>query len=246
MNPSKKLKSIPHLKLSGQFSSELLVNEVRPIIPDLIGYELPGKDRSQEERDEYRKNWLGRGLVDFEPDSAKGMFDARSYQGQPPPITVERTKLGEPIYYRTELADKLPTCMKIIEQLFDSPGRCRITSITAGGGLHWHSHCQFKTTNYVGHDKYDLAIIHVPIITNPKVEFGVTKFHHDEHGINPVWQHYGVGECWLLNSWHEHNVRNEGDDDRIHLMMYGSLSDPKLSFLIRDALENYDGVYIDV
>ena len=71
--------------------------------------------------------------------------------------------------------------------------------------------------------------------------FGVTKFHHSEHGILPSWQHYAAGETWLLNAWHEHNVINQGKDDRIHLMMYGSLRDPKLMPLILEGLRRYDG-----
>lgn len=245
MNTSERLKTIPHLKLSPQFSTAPLVDEIVPILDDFIGYELPGFDRSDEERNEYRENWSGLGLIDFEPDSTKGMCDARTYRGIPPPIKIERTSYGDPIYHRTELAEVLPYCMRIIERLFDSPGRCRVTAIRAGGGLHWHSHCQFHSGNYQSVERYDMAIVHVPIITNKDAEFGVTKFHHSEHGTNPIWQHYGAGECWLLNSWHEHNVRNEGDQDRIHLMMYGSLSDDKLSPLIDDALENYDGAYIE-
>jgi len=245
MNISNKLKTIPHLKLPISFDVARMVEEVRPILPNLVGYELPGSDRSVEERDEYRDNWRGIGLVDFETDSSKGMLDARSYRGQPPPLTIERTPWGAPIYYHTDMAEHAPQCMNIIYQLFDDPGRCRITSIRSGGGLHWHSHCQFKSGNYGSYTQYDIAIVHVPIITNPNVELGVTKFHHSEHGINPEWQHYAAGECWLLNAWNEHNVRNEGEDDRIHLMMYGSLSDPKLNALMHDAVENYDGPYIE-
>jgi hypothetical protein len=84
----------------------------------------------------------------------------------------------------------------------------------------------------------------VPIVTNPEVKFGVTKYHHSEHGINPAWQHYGVGECWLFNSWHQHNVWNEGTQDRIHLMMYGSLDDFKLRPMIDKAVDDYNGTYI--
>ena len=134
--------------------------------------------------------------------------------------------------------------MQIIDTLCARPSRCRITSIAAGGGLNWHSHSQFKSGNYE-EQPHEIAIVHMVIKTNPGVEFGVTKFHHSEHGINPVWQHYAEGEVWLLNSWHEHTVRNQGDDDRYHLMMYGKLTDTKLVPFIGRALATYDGPYIE-
>jgi hypothetical protein len=245
MNAVEKLKSIPHLKLPINFDVDPLVEEVTPILPNLIGYELPGEDRTEEERNRYRENWRGRGLIDFEPDSSKGMFDARPYKNQPSPFEIERTAWGKPIYHHTELAEVLPFCMLVIDQLFYEPGRCRITSMRSGGSLNWHSHSQFYTDNYKNHVEYDIAIVHIPLITNPNVDFGVTKFHHSEHGTNPIWQHYGVGECWLLNAWHEHTVKNEGDEDRVHLMMYGSLKDIRLRSLIDDAVEQYDGPYIE-
>jgi len=238
------LKTIPHLKLPINFGVEPLVEEVTPALPHLIGYELPGEDRTEKERELYRNSWRGRGLIDLEPDSSKGMLDARSYQGQPPPFEIQRTPWGQPIYHHTDMAKVMPFCMLVIDQLFERPERCRIAAIQSGGNLYWHSHCQYISGNYSNHSQYNIAIVHVPIITNPKVKFGVTKFHHSEHGYHPVWQHYAAGECWLLNAWHEHNVRNESDENRVHLMMYGSLTDFKLQPLIKDAVENYDGPYI--
>jgi hypothetical protein len=235
------LKQIPHLKLPLTFSVEPPLIELSNM-PDLIGYELPGVDRTEEEKEQYRQNWRGRGLIDFEPDSSKGMLDARSYQGQPAPFNFQHDENGIKMF-RTELAEDLFFTMQIIDKLFENPSRCRITSVSAGGRLNWHSHSQFKTGNY-DEQTHELAIVHMVIKTNPGVEFGVTKFHHSEHGVNPVWQHYAEGEVWLLNSWHEHTVRNQGDTDRYHLMMYGKLDDNKLSPYIEEAIDTYDGIFI--
>ena len=236
------LKKIPHLQLPAFYDADMLQAEVDNM-PKLIGYELPGEDRTDEERSQYRHNWRGRGLIDFEPDSSKGMLDARSYQGNPAPFDFQRDEDGVKMF-PTEIAKDMPICMAIIDELFESPGRCRITQITSEGTLNWHSHSQFKTGNYAD-QSHDLAIVHVSIKTNPCVQFGVTKFHHSEHGIHPVWQHYGRGEAWLLNSWHEHNVHNLGTDDRIHLMMYGDLDDPKLKELIEPMIRVYNGPFIE-
>lgn len=241
------LKRIPHLRLPITFDVKLLREEVSDM-PELIGYELPGEDRSEEERGFYRRNWKGRGLIDFEDDSSKGMFDARPYQGGESPLNIRRSPDGKPYYWRTELANTMPSTFMVIDQLFREPGRCRITSMRSGGSLFWHSHCQFRSGNYEEHGEYDLAIVHVPIITNPEVKFGVAKFERDntDHRTdNPYLQHYAAGECWLLNAWHEHNVFNEGFNDRIHLMMYGSLRDPKLLPYLATAMGSYEGPYIE-
>ena len=239
------LKKIPHLQLPITFGVDELAEQAASLSDYMIGYELPGEDRTEEEREQYRHNWKGRGLMDFEPDSKKGMLDARPYQGGESPFDIQYDEAGRAKVFTTELGQCLPLALMIIKRLFDRPGRCRITSMAPGGSLNWHSHCQFNTGNYEGHGQYDLAIVHVPLITNPDVKFGVTKFHHSEHGINPVWQHYAAGECWLLNAWHEHNVVNEGDEERIHLMMYGSLRDPKLMPFILQGLRQYEGPRIE-
>ncbi len=237
------MKNIPHLQLPITFGVEPLVEDYKTIQHTMVGYELPGEDRTDEERAQYRRNWKGRGLIDFDTDSTKAMLDARSYKGANSPFDIKYDEQGRAVYFTTDLGRVMSSYMEVINQLFEHPGRCRITSMAPGGGLNWHSHCQFRTGNYEEHADYDLAIVHVPIITNPGVKFGVAKFEKDrtDHRLNPVWQHYAAGECWLLNAWHEHNVVNEGDESRIHLMMYGSLRDPKLAPLIIEGLRGYDG-----
>ena len=241
-----RLKKVPHLKLPYTVSEADMVKMQEELArsPELVGYELPSDDEAKIER--YRKNWRGRGLIDFEADSSKGMCDARPYKGNPPPIRKQYRMDGKtPRYFHTELAKECPTMMKVIMDLFSSPGRCRITAMAAGGSLDWHSHCQFISGNYEGHKDYDLAIVHVPLKTNPDVKFGVTKFHHSDFGVNPYWQHYAVGEAWLLNAWHEHNVVNEGDTDRVHLMLYGSLHDLKMMPWLTGPLMQYEGPWIE-
>lgn len=50
---------------------------------------------------------------------------------------------------------------------------------------------------------------HIPIITNPKVFFGI------EGG----WLNMLEGECWEINNMLTHEVRNESDQDRVHLLI---------------------------
>jgi hypothetical protein len=56
---------------------------------------------------------------------------------------------------------------------------------------------------------YQLARIHIPIVTNPKARFFV-------HG---QWIHPRVGECWYVDAAVPHLVQNGGAERRVHLVM---------------------------
>jgi hypothetical protein len=51
--------------------------------------------------------------------------------------------------------------------------------------------------------------IHVPVITNPGVEFTC--------GGETV--HMAAGECWVFDSFQRHEVHNRGDAHRVHLVI---------------------------
>jgi len=68
------------------------------------------------------------------------------------------------------------------------------------------------------------ARLHIPIITNPKVEFNV-------NGIRVVMKE---GECWYINANLPHSVANNGETDRIHLVVDCKVN-PWLSKLILSA-----------
>lgn len=50
---------------------------------------------------------------------------------------------------------------------------------------------------------------HIPIITNDNVAFIV----------NNEIKNMKVGECWEINNSYMHSVENNGDEDRVHLMI---------------------------
>ena len=59
--------------------------------------------------------------------------------------------------------------------------------------------------------------IHVPLQTNPKVQFYV----------EPNFYHFEVGKAYEVNNRVTHAVKNEGDTDRIHLIFeYYDLDQP--------------------
>lgn len=56
---------------------------------------------------------------------------------------------------------------------------------------------------------YTRVRMHVPVVTNPGV-----RFHCGDQTV-----HMEPGECWLFDNWRPHNVVNDGDADRVHLVI---------------------------
>lgn len=56
---------------------------------------------------------------------------------------------------------------------------------------------------------YNRVRIHIPVITNEQVIF----YCGDEQ------VHMRAGECWIFDSWRNHNVVNRGNQDRVHLVI---------------------------
>ena len=66
--------------------------------------------------------------------------------------------------------------------------------------------------------------IHIPVVTNPGVAFSC-----DRETV-----HMAPGECWLFDSFCLHNVRNDGDQKRVHLVL-DTVGGEKLWGLIAEA-----------
>lgn len=122
--------------------------------------------------------------------------------------------------------DTLRACPYIMEILADLGavwGRSRLMGLAPGAvvpehvdvGYYWRTHIR----------------IHIPVITNPGVAFSC-----DRETV-----HMAPGECWLFDSFCLHNVRNDGDQKRIHLVL-DTVGGEKLWGLIADAKrEGRDG-----
>jgi hypothetical protein len=83
-------------------------------------------------------------------------------------------------------------------------GRSRLMKLAAGAEV--VAHVDF---NY---HWYTRVRIHVPIITNPGVQF-----HCGKDSL-----HMQAGECWIFNSWRRHRVANASEQDRVHLVIDAS------------------------
>jgi hypothetical protein len=90
--------------------------------------------------------------------------------------------------------------------------RIRFMSLTPGGGELTRHTDQVDPDS--GGSIGKLARIHFPITTNPKVEFGVWEPTGNKKVVNMK-----EGEVWFLDTRKPHTVVNNGDTNRIHLVV---------------------------
>ena len=101
----------------------------------------------------------------------------------------------------TPALERCPLIMQVMDALGATWGRSRLMRINGRSQLAAH-----VDTNYYWQERMR---VHVPIVTTPAV-----RFHCGEAEI-----HMGSGECWVFDTWRRHGVVNDGDVDRVHLVM---------------------------
>jgi len=94
-----------------------------------------------------------------------------------------------------------PYIQQVMAELGGVWGRSRLMGLGAGAEVpeHVDSHYHWRTH----------LRIHVPVITNPKVEFTC--------GGETI--HMAPGECWVFDSFRWHEVHNRGEERRVHLVL---------------------------
>lgn len=116
----------------------------------------------------------------------------------------------------TEALRQSPYITEILADLGAVWGRSRLMGLAPGAvvpehvdvGYYWRTHIR----------------IHIPVVTNPGVAFSC-----DRETV-----HMAPGECWLFDSFCLHNVRNDGDQKRVHLVL-DTVGGEKLWGLIAEA-----------
>lgn len=116
----------------------------------------------------------------------------------------------------TDALKSCPYVMEILGDLGAVWGRSRLMGLAPGAvvpqhvdvGYYWRTHIR----------------IHIPVVTNPKVAFSCDK----------ETVHMAPGEVWLFDSFCLHNVRNDGDAKRVHLVL-DTVGGEKLWAMIAEA-----------
>jgi hypothetical protein len=101
----------------------------------------------------------------------------------------------------TEHLRACPYVMEIMAELGGVWGRSRLMGLAPGAQVppHIDRHYYWRTH----------LRLHIPVITNPAVTFTC--------GGETV--HMAAGECWIFDSFQQHEVHNDGPDRRIHLVL---------------------------
>ena len=116
----------------------------------------------------------------------------------------------------TEHLSHCPYVQQVMAELDGVWGRSRFMGLGVGAEVPEHVDCHYHWRTHLR--------IHVPVITNPKVEFSC--------GGETV--HMAAGECWVFDSFRWHEVHNRGTEQRVHLVLDTVVS-PRLWDLIEAA-----------
>jgi mannose-6-phosphate isomerase-like protein (cupin superfamily) len=159
----------------------------------------------------------------FAPEEWISHFNTPIYQGDWSGIALRAVKGGNsPLYpdlfategfIETEMMQRCPYVQKVL-----SAFECNLTSVRflkLGAGAWIRPHRDYQ----LGIEDGEIRI-HVPVATNPQVEFTL-----DGNLVEMK-----EGEAWYLNFNLHHSVRNDGATDRIHLVVDCVVNDWILSF----------------
>lgn len=97
--------------------------------------------------------------------------------------------------------ERCPAIRQAMASLGEVLGRSRLMRLAPGCEVSLHVDFNYYWVSRVR--------MHIPLITNPAVRFFCGK----------EVIHMQAGECWLFDSWRRHRVVNEGDTDRVHLVV---------------------------
>jgi len=108
-----------------------------------------------------------------------------------------------------------PYLMQVLSRIGAVWGRTRLMKLTGQAEVTPHF-----DINYYWRAR---ARVHVPILTKPTV-----RFICGEGEVN-----MGPGECWIFDTWRQHQVINGDDDERIHLVA-DTVGSDEFGELVRD------------
>jgi hypothetical protein len=223
---AEELKSIPHLQLPGMAPLSLIHAEINAAVDqfELINLNLEVRNETGNIRP-----WYGRGLIDYLSDSRQ-LYEYLALK----PEWIKRDSWGDVIVSETELAALMPETMNFVRSLVECPRVTRLLRIPPGAILPWHSHCQSK---FIGQQEYRKMVLQIPLKTNNKVLYRVRPVGAAEQQSQDLV--YRAGEIRIFNSWHEHQVQNDGDQERISLYIESPLTDSLFQKWVEEALKHH-------
>jgi hypothetical protein len=112
----------------------------------------------------------------------------------------------------TPLLDSFPSVQSLLDELPGYKERVRLMRLAPGHG-ELSRHCDITDPDAGSHAGKRLRL-HFPIVTNPRVIFEGWTSDGDVQRT-----HMAAGSCWSLDTRKPHTARNDGDDERVHLVI---------------------------
>lgn len=142
-----------------------------------------------------------------------GHFNTRDYTGEWHSIALRSASgtetdiasvPGQAAYRDTPLLDSCPTFRRVVDSFACDKETVRLLRLGAGSVIHEH-----RDPGAAYADGF--FRVHIPVTSNAQTHFVV-----DRHALTMQ-----PGECWYANFSLPHSVRNDGDTDRVHLVIDG-------------------------
>ena len=146
----------------------------------------------------------------FVPQNFSGEWSVlplRAPVGAVHPIMRITSTPGCDAWEDTEFLALCPAMAAFLDGLHCPLGAVRLMRLTPGSAI--NEHCDPDLSAEGG-----VARLHVPIVTNPQVDFRVNQ--------KPV--DMAVGECWYVRLSDPHSVTNRGETDRVHLVIDATMN----------------------
>ena len=227
------LKSIPHLPLDVPRDFKA-IREQCLSIDEWCPVEIEGTYWPAETRRQFALHNRARALAEFIPDSRL------TKDVDPWALPFHLAKFREdarPLYFKTDLAPRVPAVFDLISRICDYHRRIRLVKISSNYVVDWHSHhySHLKEANA----PYSYGVLQMPILTNSSVIYNVKRSSRGESDEYPLA--YEEGGLYLFNSYYFHSVHNRSPKERITLFMQFDLEyEPMIRFLL-PFVERYRG-----
>lgn len=147
----------------------------------------------------------------FVPQNFSGTWSVlplRAPTGAVHPILRITSTPGCDAWEDTEFLGLCPAIAALLDSLHCPLGAVRLMRLTPGSEIKEHSDPDLSAEG-------GTARLHVPIVTNPEVDFQVNRRRVD----------MGAGELWYVRLSDPHRVVNRGSTDRVHLVIDARVND---------------------
>lgn len=224
------LKSIPHLPLDLNFNVNRAWAEVQQV-KDWAPNILDMKEISDEFRELHKTKFVGRVIRGISKNSNFMTDDDENGWDHP---SSRFNSQGQLRLFRTDFAEQVPYCYKWLNEIQFPSSVTRLMRLSPDHGLFWHSH----HLGPIYHPVYNHGFAITVIKTNDNVINGVRLKEQTETAI---YKRYESGTTHLLNGWHDHQVINNGKNDRYCLQHLMNLNDEKTLVFLQKYIEKYNG-----